>query len=543
MQIFDGGSTGSRLHIFEFLKASGEGENDRAIWPPASNKEKEVQCVRRGSIRADIPLSAFGRLPVDQNNDNPLDPSNVAAHLLPLFDYAANIIPSHYHETTGVYYQATAGMRLLEESEQEVVYDAVFEGLIRDESFVFRGIRRKDIATLSGEMEAYYGALAANFLQGIIDTELGVVSAQNNDDGMGELPDHPVGALDMGGSSTQIVYIANLNEEDDEMEPRGASKTCPIKQQPQLNGDDSKNPNTCRLSDEHFFSTSYLSYGVDQIRKRLWDTLVVEHAASVPEDMCDSHLVSNPCANKGFKVEHEGHTLLGTGKTEECIRQMKRLIPHPDIVHDWDYDASEWTVGGVEHPPIRGKFLAMSLYFFALDSLRVFSKPDEKAHLALDQAWPNPSIDELQNALDGLCSRNWKGDMELQEGVHSFTRTDVLPHRCLETVYMVTLLKDGFGFHPSSRDITFTFLIDGDEVEWTLGLALAMNANERNSTPVTHVTATEYNYSIDDSNEEVKDDKCNETGNNIFEEEQGYHMQGIPSSQYFAVTLPPTHCC
>jgi hypothetical protein len=522
--IFDGGSTGSRLHIFEFVEES----------------DGDVQCVRRGSSRADIPLSAFGRLPSEQNK--PLEPTDVASHLLPLFDYAADIIPPHYYETTGVYYQATAGMRLLDEAEQEAVYDAVFEGLMKNESFAFRSLQRKDIATLSGEMEAYYGALAANFLQGIIDTELRVISAQNNNNDR-EMPDHPVGALDMGGSSTQIVYIATDDDENEEemvmTVPTADSMICPVKLQ---YGDDDESDKTCRLSDEHFFSTSYLSYGVDQIRKRLWDTIIADHIAVERGDTCAANLVSNPCANKGYRVEHNGYMLVGSGNTQECIRQMKRLIPHPEIVHDWDHEVDEWAVGGVEHPPIRGKFLAMSLYFFSLDSLRVFSKPDEEAHIALDQAWPNPSIEELQNALDGLCSREWHGDMELQEGVHSFTRKEVLPHRCLETVYMVTLLKDGFGFHPSSRDITFTFLIDGNEVEWTLGLALAMNANAQASAPATTVTATAYDYNLHEGNEVVKDDRCNDTGNNIFEEEQ-YHMPNIHASQYFAVSLPPTHCC
>ena len=510
--------------------------------------------MRRGSSRADIPLSNFGRLPSEQTNHNPLDPTKVAAHLLPLFDYAATIIPTEYYETTGVYYQATAGMRLLEESEQEAVYDAVYEGLVRDDSFVFRGIQREDIATLSGEMEAYYGALAANFLRGIIDTELRVVSAQHNNNNNNNRieaaqHDHPIGALDMGGSSTQIVYIANLEDDDDVetteqvsiLTPPGSttSTTCPVNQQQQPlsthGNSNNNNLNTCRLSDEHFFSTSYLSYGVDQIRKRLWDTLVAEQIASEVMEGFHHKYISNPCANKGFEVEHSGYTLLGSGNTKECSRQMKRLIPHPDIVHEWDSGVDEWAVGGVEHPPIKGKFLAMSLYFFALDSLRVFSAPHQHAHKVLDEAWPNPSIEELQNALDGLCSRDWHGDMELQEGAHSFTRKEVLPHRCLETVYMVTLLRDGFGFHPSSRDITFTFLIDGDEVEWTLGMALAMNANERSTTATTTVTTTSYDYNI------------NETGNNVFEEEQQHEeeqfLQRLSFSHFFAATMPPTHCC
>ena len=454
-----------------------------------------------------------------------------------MFDYAAEIIPSEYHETTGVYYQATAGMRLLEESEQEAVYDAVFEGLLGDDSFVFRGIQRRDIATLSGEMEAYYGVLAANFLQGIIDTELRVVA--NDDEADPDVHHHPIGALDMGGSSTQIVYIANQEDEDEtDLSPT----TCPVKQLSPLadQGNDDPNQMTCQLSDEHFFSTSYLSYGVDQIRKRFWDTLVAEHR---PEETSGDHTrIRNPCANKGYEVEHAGHTLVGSGETEECIRQMQRLIPHPDVVlHEWDSGVDDWTVGGVEHPPIRGKFLAMSLYFFSLDSLRVFSEPDRAAHAALNTAWPTPSIDELTNALDGLCSRDWQGDMELQEGVHSFSRTEVLPHRCLESVYMVTLLRDGFGFRPSSRDITFTFLVDGDEVEWTLGMALAMNANERTASPpgtaataTTTVTTTTFDYNI------------NETGNTIFEfqpDHEEYSIPRIPHGHFFGVTMPPTHCC
>jgi len=533
--IFDGGSTGSRLHVYEFVEVGDEDENDRDDGlSDAEPSSSTVKCVRRGSSRANVPLSSFGREASDDSTNNslpPLDPQNVAAHLLPLFGYAAQIIPSEYHETTGVYYQATAGMRLLEESEQEAVYDALYEGLLGDDSFVFRGIQRKDVATLSGEMEAYYGVLAANFLQGIIDTELRVATMDGVDEGGHH---HPIGALDMGGSSTQIVYIAN---EEDDTEADLTSTTCPVKQISPFadQWNDDLHQNTCRLSSEHFFSTSYLSYGVDQIRKRFWDTLVAEHR-SRDRSGNDHSRIRNPCANKGYEVEHGGYTLVGSGETEECVRQMQRLIPHPDVVlGDWNSGVDDWTVGGVEHPPIRGKFLAMSLYFFSLDSLRVFSEPDEPAHAALNAAWPTPSIDELANALDGLCSRDWHGDMDLQEGVHQFSRTEVLPHRCLESAYMVTLLRDGFGFRPSSRDITFTFLVDGDEVEWTLGLALAMNANERTApSATTTVTTTSFEYNI------------NETGNEVFDyepDDQAYGIQRTPHAHFFGVAMPPTHCC
>lgn len=458
--ILDGGSTGSRLHVFEFVV--DEDEND------------VVECVRRGSSRANVPLSAFGRLESERmrmTQQPPLNSTYVAEHLVPLFEYAATVIPPQYHLYTSVKYQATAGMRLLPDSEQEAVYDALYQGLMQSEKFVFRGMERGDIATLSGELEGFYGVVAANYLRGIVDAELRFVGGNDHDSPHGG----PVGALDMGGSSTQIVFLPDSQRHHD-IEIR--EQTCiqdafqkcqrpATKSSQQLNGD-------------HFFSTSHLSYGVDQFRERLWTTLVEERLEkdSQMSESCASMILENPCANKGYQIEWMNFTLVGMGDTDECIRQTQRLIPHPEIPLDKHQRLRNQVVGDVEHPPVRGKFLAMSLFFFSLDSLRVFSEPSGEAHGALNRSWPNPSIQELHDALYGLCSREWEGDMELLADAHEFTREEVLGHRCIEAVYMVTLLKDGYGFLPSSRDITFTFLVDGSEVEWTLGMALSMYAEE-----------------------------------------------------------------
>lgn len=52
-------------------------------------------------------------------------------------------------------------------------------------------------------------------------------------------------------------------------------------------------------------------------------------------------------------------------------------------------------------------------------------------------------------------------------------RDELLPYRCVEVEYIHTLLKHGYGFPGDSRNITFVLNIDGMEVEWTLGYALA----------------------------------------------------------------------
>jgi hypothetical protein len=191
-------------------------------------------------------------------------------------------------------------------------------------------------------------------------------------------------------------------------------------------------------------------------------------------------------------MSYKGHTLIGTGNARICAEQIFRLIPFHDNVIDLDelYDENIESsiskeeqrdttkrnmVGGIEHPPLRGKFYGISLYFFTLDCLRELSDPDHPIHVS----WPTPSIEELTHALDAFCAREWQGDLEdVQHEAHEHTRAEVLPHRCIEAVYMVTLLRDGFGFHPSSRDVTFIQWVEGNEVEWSLGMTLSEFAEE-----------------------------------------------------------------
>jgi apyrase len=313
----------------------------------------------------------------------PLNASHVAAHLLPAFEYAAEVIPEQYHSTTGVKYQATAGMRLLDIQEQEAVYDALYDGLLESETFVFSSTRREDISTLGGDLEGFYGAVAANYLKGVIDIKLQTVGVDDHG---------PLGALDMGGSSTQIVYLPA-------MDPCDNPETCI----------DNKSGIPSKLDESNFFSTSYLAYGVDQFRERLWDTWIEERKVEDEtfENACADRTIFNPCFFKGYELEWQGYTLLGTGSAHECVQQVQKLIPHHEDVTLEISPGSR--VGGVEHPPLRGKFFAMSLYYFALDSLRVLSHPHVEAHEALNVSWPTPSIEELYNALEGLCSRSWQG--------------------------------------------------------------------------------------------------------------------------------------
>jgi hypothetical protein len=63
--------------------------------------------------------------------------------------------------------------------------------------------------------------------------------------------------------------------------------------------------------------------------------------------------------------------------------------------------------------------------------------------------------------------------MLTKDNKHEYTKNSQLPYRCIEALYMSTLLEHGFGFDGSHRNITLALEVLGHEVEWTLGFALA----------------------------------------------------------------------
>jgi Golgi nucleoside diphosphatase len=492
--VIDGGSTGSRLHIFEFK------------YDPQLDK---TTVERRGSTKVNTPLSNFAIATTDEDDtstsiEDGEDDNHVALHLLPLFKYASEIIPSKYHSITPISFQATAGMRLVNQKDQFALYSTIHETLMNHDEFVFDSFRRTDISTLDGMLEGLYGVIAVNYLKGVVDVNLHFNDVDNDDaaleanvntkanpnanvnvtdssniissndqDMNDEEQDNkiPLGALDMGGASMQIVFLppssSNLTES-------GSKKL------PKNNNNEGKE----KLPSHEFFSTSYLSYGSDQFRERLWDTWVLDTEKSEQEQLLKDakegrhKIIHNPCSFKGYETEWKGFTLFGTGDAQQCAQEVNRLLPHHQEVDDNNYYDDDFIVGGIEHPPINGEFYAMSLFFFVMDCVRTYTK-DETLLLS----WPKPSIHELSAAVESFCSKHWLHDIKHKVGddLHEFTRAEILSERCFQSVYIVTLLRDGFGFDVHSRDITYSFLVDGSEVEWSLGMAIALYAEEGNS--------------------------------------------------------------
>lgn len=434
--VIDAGSTGTRAFVFKLDVEEG---NERVISSFSCGKER-------------VGLSSFV--------GNPSAASDMFTELL---NKAAAIVPDHLHSQTSLFVKGTAGMRLLSEADQELLWSVLVHDL-QLRSDVRFNIDRKNFGTISGHQEAFYAVLASNYIVGSIDGQLRVVDGNAI-----------IGALDMGGSSNQLIIY---------------------------NGSDT----TARVEGNHFWSHSWLRFGAEMVRERVLnhiyatthtrisDSTVEEIELQMTSLTNSTHkmYLKNPCGMAGYTEPYrDNYIFIGTGQPEACVRILEHIMwvegtetgataaeilqESVDIVETLSgapfhqCSVGPCAIDNVSHPTVNGHhFYAMSVYYYALDCVRQLG-PASLPH------WPTPSIAELRVAAEAFCGLSWTTLEELYhvERGHSYTYTSQLPHRCMEALYIVTLLEKGFGFAQDSRAITYALEVGGKEVEWTLGFVLA----------------------------------------------------------------------
>uniref|UniRef100_A0A8C9P6K0 Ectonucleoside triphosphate diphosphohydrolase 2 n=1 Tax=Spermophilus dauricus TaxID=99837 RepID=A0A8C9P6K0_SPEDA len=150
------------------------------------------------------------------------NPSGAGQSLVECLEQALRDVPKERHAGTPLYLGATAGMRLLNPEASATVLAAVTRTLTQY-PFDFRGAR-----ILSGQDEGVFGWVTANYLlENFIKGTLG--------------------AMDLGGASTQITFETAIPAEDPANEVQ------------------------LRLYGQHYrvYTHSFLCYGRDQVLQRL----------------------------------------------------------------------------------------------------------------------------------------------------------------------------------------------------------------------------------------------------------------------------------
>jgi len=198
--MIDAGSTGSRLHVYEWeprvlrnAEDIEEAVSGNRLSFPASNS-RWTDRLRPG-------LSTFASIADD---DELL--RAVSEYLQPLLDFAQSVLHAKADQfgQFPIFVRATAGMRILTAADRARVMHAVRTIL---QSSPFRFDSDEQARVISGEEEAVFDWAGVNFLLGDLLAQShgsGTVTASSS----GSEPTMTThGALDMGGGSTQISFF------------------------------------------------------------------------------------------------------------------------------------------------------------------------------------------------------------------------------------------------------------------------------------------------------------------------------------------------
>ncbi|NXS43117.1 ENTP8 diphosphohydrolase, partial [Balaeniceps rex] len=401
--VFDAGSTHTALYIYR--------------WP--ADKENGTGIVSQ--VEA-CPVSGPG---ISSYADNP---AGAGASLKPCLDKAMKIIPAEQQRETPTYLGATAGMRLLREqnsTKAEQVFAEVAKA-IREYPVDFRGAR-----ILTGNEEGSFGWITVNYL---LETLVKYSFA--------EKWEHPwdtevLGALDLGGASTQITFQPGVTIED-------------------------KNTSIFfRLYGTNYslYTHSYLCYGQTQALKRL--------LAALPQDSSSTPQILHPCYPKGYQENvstadlynspcvhapstpspAQVLTVMGTGDPAACSTAVQKLF-------NFSCGANR-TCGfnGVYQPPVRGQFFAFAGFYYTFHFLNLTSQQ---------------SLSDVNSTVQTFCKKNWT------ELVETFPQQKGYLHTyCSVAIYILTLLLDGYKFNEHTwSSIHFSRQAANTDIGWTLGFML-----------------------------------------------------------------------
>ncbi|XP_068067751.1 ectonucleoside triphosphate diphosphohydrolase 8-like isoform X2 [Anomalospiza imberbis] len=374
--VFDAGSTHTSLYIYRW---PADKENDTGI----------VSQVEACSVSGPG-ISSYAD-----------DPAGAGASLKPCLDRAMKIVPAEQQRETPTYLGATAGMRLLREENSTKAEQVLAEvsKAIGEYPVDFRGAR-----ILTGSEEGSFGWITVNYL---LETLVKFSFA--------EKWEHPqdaevLGALDLGGASTQITFQPGVPVED-----RNTSVFF------RLYG-----------TNYSLYSHSYLCYGQSQALKML---LAALHQASssaqishpcypqgYQENITVAELYDSPCvrapssASPGLVL-----TVTGTGDPAACGTAVQRLF-------NFSCGAQgPCGFNGVYQPPVRGQFFAFAGFYYTFNFLNLTRQQ---------------SLSEVNTTVLSFCRRNWA------ELVQSFPQHLKYLHTyCSVAFYILTLLLDGYKFN------------------------------------------------------------------------------------------------
>ncbi|XP_044776446.1 ectonucleoside triphosphate diphosphohydrolase 8 isoform X2 [Neomonachus schauinslandi] len=259
------------------------------------------------------------------------NPAQAGESLQGCLEEALALVPEARHQETPMFLGATAGMRLLSQKNSSQAGDifAAVSRVLGQAPLDFWGAE-----LLAGQAEGALGWITINYVLGML------IKYSFSGEWIRPPEGTLVGALDMGGASTQITFV-----------PGG-----PIL--------DKSTQATFRLygSEHRVYTHSYLCFGRDQMLTRLLARLVESSPGPLVRHPCyhsgywatlsPATLYESPCVHTTPPPDLAWHlTVEGTGNPGACVSAIRGLFNFSSCE-----GREHCAFDGVYQPPVRGRF-------------------------------------------------------------------------------------------------------------------------------------------------------------------------------------------
>ncbi|XP_029058567.1 ectonucleoside triphosphate diphosphohydrolase 8 isoform X6 [Monodon monoceros] len=429
--VLDAGSSHTSLFVYQWLANK---ENDTGVVSQALACRAKAPGAPDVASLQPLPRTSRGLSPVCLKSPSSVswpgissyasDPAQAGESLQGCLEEALALIPKAKHQQTPMFLGATGGMRLLSRknsSQAEDVFAAVSQALSRS-PVAFWGAE-----LLAGQDEGALGWVTINYVLGLL------VQYSFSGEWIQPLEGTLVGALDMGGASTQITFV-----------PGG-----PIL--------DTTTQATFRLygTEHSVYTHSYLCFGHDQMLNRLLAGLVqlrrprrLRLRQGLPAPRAGTVLREPPRPALGAK--------LPLGAPGPDPRGTLGSLG-PQVGWGGVGRGGTWLILGPPPCALPGHFTplpqAFSNFYHTFHFLNLTSRPP--------LATANATIWEF-------CQRPWKLVEASSPG-----QDGQLRDYCASGLYILTLLLEGYGFSQETwGGIEFRKQAGGTDIGWTLGYML-----------------------------------------------------------------------
>lgn len=523
--VIDSGSKGSRAHVYSWLNpqhalesgydltqspkiklvrsfsahnkeaepkteqdSDSDSDSDSEEKPKKSKKADtvkypKIQAGKKWHRKVTPGLSSFNESPQKVGNH----------HLSYLLSLASAVVPKSEHYRTPIFLHATAGMRLLPPNEQEPILENVCQYLSSNSDFYIPHCK-SHVNIIDGDVEGLYGWLSINYMLGAFDKPLEHQHGKNHT---------TYGLLDMGGASTQVVFLPNSTES---AEHKNNLYKISLNGIPELAKDlkDIKtigNYSVPATNVFDVFSDSFLGFGMFQAHNRYRKFLVDDYRKlhDISEDVYRFRTpISDPCLPKGFTTKDEInlHSLdfIGESNFQKCLKSIFPVLYNAthttgtdgfngdcqqltetsrvsscllnDLIPSFDFD--------VNH------FIGVSGYWDAIDKL--LATQDLSAR---DDDKEKYDYKVIYKKTQEICSQPLNELLKLnllRKQKDKFSEED-LSELCFKSSWILNFLHVGLGFprfgidEIPNKDDKFKSLqvvdkVGGSSFSWTMGRAI-----------------------------------------------------------------------